>query len=76
MGRMGNLSSGAAKASWRILPILGVAYLIAFMDRANIGFAAAQMNEDLKFSATVYGLGGGPDQSRFRAEIEHRLGDE
>jgi MFS transporter, ACS family, tartrate transporter len=29
------------------------------MDRVNVGFAAAQMNSDLRFSATVYGLGGG-----------------
>ncbi len=56
---MGDNGTAAAKASWRILPLLGLAYLIAFMDRANIGFAAKQMNEDLKFSATVYGLGGG-----------------
>jgi len=47
------------KASWRILPLLGVSYLIAYMDRANISFAASQMNSDLHFSATVYGLGGG-----------------
>jgi ACS family tartrate transporter-like MFS transporter len=29
------------------------------MDRINVGFAAIQMNVDLGFSATVYGLGGG-----------------
>ena len=47
------------KVSWRILPLLGVGYLVAYMDRINVSFAALQMNADLGFSATVYGLGGG-----------------
>ena len=47
------------KAFWRILPLILLAYLFAYMDRVNVSFAAAQMNEDLKFSATIYGLGGG-----------------
>src|SRR6478736_8112609 len=48
-----------SRMAWRILPLLGVAYLFAYMDRVNISFAALQMNADLGFSATVYGLGGG-----------------
>ena len=48
-----------AKASWRILPLLGLGYLFSFLDRLNVSFAAEQMNLDLGFSATVYGLGGG-----------------
>ena len=51
--------SAMNKAFWRILPLIGLAYLFAYMDRVNVSFAAASMNEDLKFSATVYGLGGG-----------------
>ena len=47
------------KAFWRILPLILLAYLFAYMDRVNVSFAAAAMNEDLAFSATVYGLGGG-----------------
>src|SRR5918996_238728 len=47
------------KASCRLLPLIGLGYGIAYMDRVNISFAALQMNEDLHFSATVYGLGGG-----------------
>jgi ACS family tartrate transporter-like MFS transporter len=47
------------KASWRILPLLGLGYGAAYMDRINIGFAALRMNADLHFSATVYGLGAG-----------------
>ncbi len=48
-----------AKASWRLLPLLGVGYGVAYMDRVNISFASLRMNADLHFSATVYGLGGG-----------------
>src|SRR5438270_9494129 len=47
------------KALWHILPLILLAYLFAFMDRVNVSFAAAKMNADLKFSATIYGLGGG-----------------
>lgn len=47
------------KAMWRILPLILVAYLFAYMDRVNVSFAAAEMNKDLGFSATIYGLGGG-----------------
>ena len=48
-----------ARAGWRIIPLLGLAYLVAFMDRSNISFAAKTMNADLGFSATIYGIGGG-----------------
>ena len=53
------LSSAVTKAGIRTLPLIGLAYLVAYMDRVNISFAATQMNADLGFSATVYGLGGG-----------------
>src|SRR5204863_1296573 len=41
------------------LPVIAICYGIAYVDRVNISFAALQMNRDLGFSATVYGLGGG-----------------
>ena len=47
------------KISWRLLPLLGLGYGIALTDRTNISYAALQMNEDLHFSATVYGFGAG-----------------
>jgi ACS family tartrate transporter-like MFS transporter len=47
------------KASLRLIPLLGLGYGIAFMDRINISFASLQMNRDLHFSATVYGFGAG-----------------
>jgi ACS family tartrate transporter-like MFS transporter len=46
--------AAVGKASWRILPLLGLGYGIAYMDRVNISFASLQMNQDLHFSATVY----------------------
>ena len=52
-------ASAMRKAFWRIIPLILVAYLFAYMDRVNVSFAAADMNADLGFSATVYGLGGG-----------------
>lgn len=51
--------SAVGKMSWRILPLIALGYLVSYMDRVNISFAATRMNEDLGFSATVYGLGGG-----------------
>lgn len=53
------LASALRKAHWRILPLLGICYLVAYMDRANISFAAESMNRDLHFSPHVYGTGAG-----------------
>ncbi len=47
------------KATWRLIPLLSVCYMVAYMDRANISFAALQMNRDLGFNAGVYGFGAG-----------------
>ncbi len=47
------------KVSRRLIPLLFVLYVIAYLDRVNVGFAALQMNQDLGFSSTVYGLGSG-----------------
>src|ERR1039457_5487253 len=51
--------SAQRKAAWRLLPIIGVGYGLAYMDRINISFAALQMNKELHFSASVYGFGAG-----------------
>jgi sugar phosphate permease len=48
-----------AKATARLIPFLFLLYIVAFLDRVNVGFAALQMNEDLGFSDAVYGLGAG-----------------
>lgn len=41
----------------RILPVLLLCYMAAYLDRVNIGFAKLSMLEDLQFSNTVYALG-------------------
>ncbi|MBI3654204.1 MAG: MFS transporter [Acidobacteria bacterium] len=43
----------------RIMPYLFVLYIIAFLDRVNVGYAALEMTKDLSFTAEVYGLGAG-----------------
>lgn len=43
----------------RLVPFLFLAYVVAYMDRVNIGFAAKAMQKDLGLSDAVYGLGGG-----------------
>src|ERR1700751_6448843 len=43
----------------RLLPFAFVLYLICYLDRANIGFAALTMNKDLGLSSYIYGLGAG-----------------
>jgi len=45
------------KAGWRLLPLLSICYAVAFVDRANVSYAALQMNRDLHFNAAVYGFG-------------------
>ncbi|MBB3399539.1 MULTISPECIES: MFS transporter [unclassified Rhizobium] len=47
------------KITWRIVPFIMVLYLIAFIDRVNIGFASLTMNQDLGFTSTVFGVGAG-----------------
>src|SRR5258708_19766690 len=47
------------KVAWRLVPVLFICYIAAYLDRVNIGFAELQMKTDLKFSDTVYGLGAG-----------------
>lgn len=43
----------------RLIPLLGLTYVLAHLDRVNVSFAALTMNADLGFSETVYGLGAG-----------------
>ncbi|OWW21264.1 MFS transporter [Noviherbaspirillum denitrificans] len=48
-----------SKISWRLIPFLCVLWVLAWLDRVNIGFAKLQMLNDLHFSEAVYGLGAG-----------------
>lgn len=51
--------SALRKAGLRLIPLFALGYGIAYMDRVNISFASLQMNRDLHFSASIYGLGAG-----------------
>ena len=43
----------------RLIPFLFVLYIVAFLDRINVGFAGLEMTRDLKFSNDVFGFGAG-----------------
>lgn len=45
--------------NWRIVPLILLAYVLAFLDRINVGYVKLQMQTDLGFSDAVYGLGAG-----------------
>ncbi len=47
------------KAARRIIPILFICYILAYLDRINVGFAKLQMQQDLGMSDSVYGTGAG-----------------
>src|SRR5947209_12692144 len=47
------------RVSWRLLPFLLAAYLINYIDRVNVGFAALQMNKAVGIDPKTYGLGAG-----------------
>jgi MFS transporter, ACS family, tartrate transporter len=47
------------KMRWRLLPFLFLLYVVAYLDRINVGFAALQMKAQLGFSDGVYGAGAG-----------------
>ncbi|MBI3416070.1 MAG: MFS transporter [Verrucomicrobia bacterium] len=47
------------KVAWRVLPFVFLLYIVAYLDRANVGFAKLAMADDLKFSEAVFGFGFG-----------------
>ena len=48
-----------ARVSRRLIPFLFLLYILNFLDRVNVGFAALEMNRDLGFGPAVYGFGAG-----------------
>lgn len=48
-----------AKISWRLIPYIFLLYIVNYLDRVNVGFAALDIQRDLHFSNTVYGTGAG-----------------
>src|SRR6266478_2213875 len=47
------------RLTWRLVPFLFLLYVVAYLDRINVGFAALQMRQQLAFTDAVYGLGAG-----------------
>src|SRR5205823_14991600 len=47
------------KVTRRLIPFLFMLYVIAWLDRVNVGFAGLQMNADLGFSSAAFGFGSG-----------------
>jgi ACS family tartrate transporter-like MFS transporter len=66
-GEMAANSAGApglaervpAKVQRKLVPLLFALYLVAFLDRINIGFAALEMNRDLHLNAGSFGIAAG-----------------
>jgi len=56
---LGAVDAVYSKIGWRILPLLLIAYMIAYLDRINIGYAQLQMKQTLPWDTTVFGLGAG-----------------
>ncbi|MEO6909554.1 MAG: MFS transporter, partial [Edaphobacter sp.] len=47
------------KITLRLIPYLFLLYIVAYLDRVNVGFAAMDMQRELHYSNTVYGTGAG-----------------
>ncbi len=48
-----------AKVDWRLLPFLFLCYILAYLDRVNVGFAKLQMAKDLSLSDAAFATGAG-----------------
>src|SRR5712691_430918 len=58
-GHMAEQDQVFAKCAWRLIPFMALLYLVNYIDRTNVGFAALTMNKDLGFSPEVFGFGAG-----------------
>src|SRR5260370_40088611 len=48
-----------SRVRWKLIPFLFALYVVAYLDRINVGFASLQMNPELGFSAAAFGFGAG-----------------
>ena len=55
----GDVEAVYAKIAKRIMPFLALLFVMAWLDRYNLGFAKLQMVKDLGFTEAVYGFGAG-----------------
>src|SRR6476620_6253040 len=53
------LKSAISKASFRLMPMLVILYVLASLDRTNVGFAEAALGVDKGITAGAYALGAG-----------------
>ncbi|MFM1802546.1 MAG: hypothetical protein RJA81_1898 [Planctomycetota bacterium] len=53
------LNSARRKAYLRLIPLLFICYVVAYVDRNNVSFAKLRMEQDLGFSDSVFGFGMG-----------------
>ncbi|MFT4101242.1 MAG: MFS transporter [Burkholderiaceae bacterium] len=58
-GEAALLQEGYRRAAVRLIPFLVFLFVLAWIDRVNVGFAKLSMLSDLKFSETIYGIGAG-----------------
>ena len=58
-GREAATRAAFMKAAWRLVPFVTAGYLLNYMDRNNVGFAALTMNRDTGLTATEFGFGAG-----------------
>jgi D-galactonate transporter len=56
---VGDVEAVYGKIARRVLPFLTLLFVVAWLDRVNIGFAKLQMTQDLSFSEAVFGFGAG-----------------
>lgn len=47
------------KICWRVIPILGIAWLCSYLDRSSLGYVAVPLSRDLGLSATDIGFAAG-----------------
>jgi ACS family tartrate transporter-like MFS transporter len=59
VNRRGVEEQARRRITRRILPYLFVVYIVAYLDRVNLSYAALEMNKDLSFGPEVYGFGAG-----------------
>jgi ACS family tartrate transporter-like MFS transporter len=56
---MGEQDRVFAKCAWRLVPFMMLLYVVNYIDRVNVGFAALTMNKDMGFSPAIFGFGAG-----------------
>jgi ACS family tartrate transporter-like MFS transporter len=52
-------SAVLSKVTRRLIPFMFLLYIVSYLDRINVGFAALQLNKELQFDPAVFGLGAG-----------------